>query len=858
MKTINIIKILGIIGLLFLLPSISNAQIQRVWSIAEYTSTMLPPPATGTKVAYRTLNNSLYYWNGSAWIRIAGPGIVDTSYSLSFSSPNLSLLGSGSSVSLTNLYTPGWGLLKTAEEFKVDSSKVASRYYAGTNPTTIAANYAAVSNGTNLIARNLFDNNTYAGVIGRPWKFGEYTTAGLPTGVTGYTVYETTKNGLAWYQGSRWAYALESTFARGTATRVPFFDANGQINDNSNLVFQNSNRVVVTPNGLTTNSIAQFGTIEVSSYALNNSWFGDNAYYTGAGFVRRATGYAGLFRFQQDEGQFWFFDTGSAGSAATPLVTHFKINRGFFAAGSAVSNAPRTATGATFMHRYSDGFTGLNTVSPSYFLDINSTNAIRIPVGTTAQTPTESIGILRYNPDSTAYQGYAGSSRIYFATRAYARSLVSSATWLKPQLEAGDVTINAASGADLKINNLDTAKFGSNVLRSWGNTLLLYNTGSGATGITSTNKDSYHTVINGSLSGSDGGTGQIIIGGSVVANSSGANFNLVTGYSSSSSSSYATVYGYNASVTADNAGAIGRNALADEAGEFSLGSAIYSKINLWTNTGDIFAKGDVIAEDSVKVTTRPSMPSATDIAVYDANGWLGYRTISSLADGNGIYSNSGTLANHTTRAKIPDDGNLLFSQLFNSSADSMYLYFRNYGSGERAFGFGLTDTLAGGYSKAVFYSDGTGVMNWEFLTSDGVFGNTTVKAFEGDLSLSVNTGSISLATPVGSEIRMTGLIRSKQEAYYEINSTSSPQTFSNTYSDNFVNQGSTQASFTFLFPASPEDGQILMITWGNAISVVTLDGNGNTITGTAVTTATAGTRRMFKFYGSSNEWVKIF
>jgi len=32
---------------------------------------------------------------------------------------------------------------------------------------------------------NLFDNNTYAGVIAIPWKFGEYTTPGLPTGRQG-------------------------------------------------------------------------------------------------------------------------------------------------------------------------------------------------------------------------------------------------------------------------------------------------------------------------------------------------------------------------------------------------------------------------------------------------------------------------------------------------------------------------------------------------------------------------------------------------------------------------------------------------------------------------------------------------
>lgn len=141
MRLINIIKVLGIITSLFLLPSISNAQIQRVWNIPEFLSTMPVPPSAGAKIGFRTINNSVYYWNGSAWVRMAGPGIVDTMYSLSFTSPTLSLLGSGSSVSLTNLYTPGWGLLKTAEEFRVDSSKVASRYH-------VSANFFPLQGGT--------------------------------------------------------------------------------------------------------------------------------------------------------------------------------------------------------------------------------------------------------------------------------------------------------------------------------------------------------------------------------------------------------------------------------------------------------------------------------------------------------------------------------------------------------------------------------------------------------------------------------------------------------------------------------------------------------------------------------------
>ncbi len=232
--------------------------------------------------------------------------------------------------------------------------------------------------------------------------------------------------------------------------------------------------------------------------------------------------------------------------------------------------------------------------------------------------------------------------------------------------------------------------------------------------------------------------------------------------------------------------------------------------------------------------------------------------ISSFTDGNGIYTGSGTLVSHTTRALVPSTGNLFFSQLFNSSADSAYFYFVNAGGGERYVGLGITDTVSTGGASLLFGNDGTGEMSFELKTIDAVNGNTQIRGVGGDLLMSSSAGDISLSAQTTNEVRVTGLVRAKQEAYYEITSTSSPQTFSNDYSDNYVNQGSTQASFTFDFPPSPEDGQILMITWGNAISTVTLNGNGNTITGTAVTTATAGTRRMFKFYGSSNEWVKIF
>lgn len=62
------------------------------------------------------------------------------------------------------------------------------------------------------------------------------------------------------------------------------------------------------------------------------------------------------------------------------------------------------------------GLVGIgNLVTPLYTLDVTGTGAIRIPVGTTAQTPTEANGIIRYNSTLSKYQVYDGT-RKYLAT----------------------------------------------------------------------------------------------------------------------------------------------------------------------------------------------------------------------------------------------------------------------------------------------------------------------------------------------------------------------------------------------------------------------------------------------------------
>ena len=53
---------------------------------------------------------------------------------------------------------------------------------------------------------------------------------------------------------------------------------------------------------------------------------------------------------------------------------------------------------------------GINTQTPKCLLDVNGTDAIKIPVGTTGDRPTPITGMIRYNTDLTLYEGYGGTA----------------------------------------------------------------------------------------------------------------------------------------------------------------------------------------------------------------------------------------------------------------------------------------------------------------------------------------------------------------------------------------------------------------------------------------------------------------
>ena len=58
----------------------------------------------------------------------------------------------------------------------------------------------------------------------------------------------------------------------------------------------------------------------------------------------------------------------------------------------------------------SGGSVGINTQNPLVSLDIHGTDAILIPKGTTAQRPTATDGLLRYNTEQTTFEGYSNGN----------------------------------------------------------------------------------------------------------------------------------------------------------------------------------------------------------------------------------------------------------------------------------------------------------------------------------------------------------------------------------------------------------------------------------------------------------------
>lgn len=93
------------------------------------------------------------------------------------------------------------------------------------------------------------------------------------------------------------------------------------------------------------------------------------------------------------------------GTETAPAITfNADDNTGVFS--PAADMLAFTTGGAERLRIYSNGKVGINTNMPNVQLEINSTDAVRIPVGTTSQRPTGANGYIRYNSEIQSFEGY--------------------------------------------------------------------------------------------------------------------------------------------------------------------------------------------------------------------------------------------------------------------------------------------------------------------------------------------------------------------------------------------------------------------------------------------------------------------
>jgi len=305
-----------------------------------------------------------------------------------------------------------------------------------------------------LAAGNMTDNGTKLQAL-LPWQFHNWTTAGRPTGVTGYTGYNTTTAFTEGYFTSQWENYITSIGA--SSGQVSYFTSAGKIAGNNNLFWDNSNiRLGIgtaTPSydidafkstnalsllrvGTSSNGSSANARVRVQASSDNNRFLE---------IMKFSSTIAAYKIISPSDGV--LYNSGIIGDLA--ILNDFPTGRIKFATnGSSIAQMTLAASGNLLLGTTAD-VTG-------YLLNTVGTGAMSLPRGTVAQRPTiaSSTTPLRYNTDSTALEyGESVGTWRQISTRAYARSLVAALPTTNIYTANGTLTSNrtiTSGGFDLR------------------------------------------------------------------------------------------------------------------------------------------------------------------------------------------------------------------------------------------------------------------------------------------------------------------------------------------------------------------------------------------------------------------------
>lgn len=785
-----------ILFFLLLSPIFASAQILRAYGVIEVGS--LPTSSeTGPKFAYRPADSSFYRWvSGSTWVKII-PDEPDTLYLKQLSGTTALVDGDTIDISTYLLKTDtasmlaayiklvGYGLIKTGQTIQVDTTSpngLATRKYTLLNPTSILADRLVRSNGTNLVAGSWDDNLTR--LLARvPVQFQNWTTAGRPISTDGYYGKNATTGFLEGYYTSQWENLITSTGA--SANQAPYFTSAGQIAGNSrHSITPSTGEQTITLNNaagqadyiITASTPMSNGSTTINYgiryYSSNQLWFGqlnNGSYIRWSGSGGQAA-LIGLWTFPTDASYPAPMHLGSDGSSGGDVrvtvlksgnVANARIN--MYARRYGLANdAPSWTNGASFFQ-----WGTMNAVTPwnqgydTLRLKLNQNGDVQIGANTSGAADytwstnallhvrgrqTSSQKIFRFDARSgTEYMNLTNSGNLnlfnVFETN-----------------KGGTVTIKNSSAATtsilgsgfIRLLKPSSGRFGGNFFINdtcgiIDNSFYLGQDDDGSIQAQGSGPQITHTFNNTKL------PGQFRWAYAVRADTSMSigTIRIVQGDRYASTTVPVTHRFYaGLQATETEPAYYFTSAASDGKLAFQLNSSLYVRHNgkVYFASDSTFAfnpSTDVLQLSQMgqgnKEAADLGFSAPTYIAAFAPSG-TGQGTLldyplSSLVDGNGIYGGSGTLSQHTTRARIPNDGNFLISQLFNSDADSAYIQFINNLDGNREVRGGLTDTASTGFSKFRFYQDEADEeMGWEILTSDGS-GTTTVGGQGGNLSL---------------------------------------------------------------------------------------------------------------------------
>jgi hypothetical protein len=685
----------------------------------------------------------------------------------------------------------------------VDTASMLANYVDGSGTAT----RIPILTGTRTIGNSnaLYNSST------KRWTWDSPSVLELPMGTdaqrpspatTSDFWYNMTGGGLEWYNSTRWAKALESTFNRGTSTYVPFFDANGQITENAFLSMLGATAAIQIPVGTT----AQRPTVAAGLIRTNSTTqsleFGNNAAGSGGTWVS-------LARANNPTGDF-----------TSGEVTY----------GAGVGSRLNTSSSFTYASgvlQIVSGSVGVNN-SPTGSTVLTALDLART-AGSADPTVGSGIGILFRRRSSGGAFGNNHIAHKIYAYNTGTGVLTSGFEFLTH----ANVTGSGAASVGFEIIGDAIGVYTANTITS-----------SSALQVNSTTKGmlpprwtaAQRIAISSPTTGlfgyqTDGTEGMYI--------KAAAGFKRLLWDGDAATTWLKTELEAGRDVNINGASSTDftiQNTRVQFDGKFKVGSDSTFVHNPATDT--TFIQGDTRIKDG-------------NLTVQKSSGTPYVNIISTATSGDreaGIYIKSrqgfGSVIefdNATTTPGSSNTGNVL--SFYNYKAAPSGAVIAKFGS------------LIGNYG-AVFLG---GIEVKDSLSNNVMqvqkdrvvlnqYGSGTKEA--ADLSKTESVYNAIYATD-GTLLEK----RANTEQYNAITSTTSPVTLSSTIADNLINQGLTQATFTFRLPASPVDGQISKATFGNAVTALTIDGNGTTVTGTLPTAATVGTQIIFKNYTGLG-WVR--